>query len=104
VRDAFEAGRLVGGHHFTPPEEAIDRISRDFFGTIESFGREDCAFYLGVGVDMYSRGCELQLTRLFRTQEQAHDAAIAIGRPVWFVGEWRANQCGTMTVIEGATG
>lgn len=105
----FSAGFMIlldialAAHHFTPPEEAVDRISRDFFGTIESFGRPDCAFFLGVGVDMDAPGCQLQPTRLFRTQEQARDAAIAIGRTVWFVGEWHANQCGTMTVIEGAT-
>jgi len=93
----------LAAHHFTDPQDAIDRISRDFFGTMESFGRRDCAFFLGVGVDLDSQGCELQLTPLFRTQAQAHDAAIAIGRTVWFVGEWHANQCGTMTVIDGAT-
>lgn len=93
----------LAAHHFTDPDQAIDRITSDFFGTIQSFGRADCAFYLGVGVDLDAKGCELQLTPLFRTQQQAHDAAVAIGRTVWFVGEWHANQCGTMNVIDGAT-
>jgi hypothetical protein len=119
VRGLLEGTKILGGifsagfmslldialaaHQFTDPQDAINRISRDFFGTIESFGRPDCAFFLGVGVGMDSQGCELQLTSLFRTQQQAHDAAVAIGRTTWFVGQWHANQCGTMTVIDGAT-
>ncbi len=90
-------------HHFTPPEEVINGITQQFFGTIENLGRDDCAFYLGGAVDLDVAGCQLQLTRLFRTQEQAHDAAVGLGRTLWFVAEWHANQCGSMTLIDGVT-
>lgn len=90
-------------HHFTPPEKVIDGITQQFFGTIEALGRQDCAFFIGGAVDLEVTGCQLQLTPLFRTQEQAHNAAVAFGRTLFFVGEWHANQCGSMTLVEGAT-
>lgn len=93
----------LAAHHFTPPEEVIYGITQQFFGTIENLGRDDCAFYLGGAVDLNVAGCQLQLTRLFRTQEQAHDAAVGLGRTLWFVAEWHANQCGSMTLIDGTT-
>ena len=93
----------LAAHHFTPPERVIDGITQQFFGTIESFGRDDCAFFIGGGVDLDTAGCQLQLTPLFRTQQQAHDSAVAFGRALFFVGEWHANQCGLMTLIEGTT-
>jgi hypothetical protein len=90
-------------HHFTPPEQVIDGMTREFFNTIESLGRDDCAFYIGGGVDFDQAGCQLLLTPLFRAQDQAHDAAVALGRPLWFVGEWHANQCGSLNVVDGST-
>src|SRR5262249_10150916 len=90
-------------HHFTPPEEVINGITQQFFNTIEGLGRADCTFFIGGAIDPAQAGCQLKLTPLFRTQSQAHDAAIALGRSVFFVGEWHANQCGTMKVVEGTT-
>jgi hypothetical protein len=93
----------LAAHHFTPPEEVIDGITEKFFGTIEALGHEDCNFFIGGAVDLEAAGCQLKLTPLFRTPEQAHDAAVSFGRPVFFVGEWHANQCGRMKLIEGTT-
>jgi len=76
--------------------EVIDGLSQDFFGTIEALGRQDCDFFLGGAVDFDAKGCQLQLTPLFRTQSDARDAAVALGRPTFFVSQWRANQCGAM--------
>jgi hypothetical protein len=89
-------------HHITPVTDAVDGITRNF-NLIESYGRDDCEFYQGGAVDLDAQGCELQLATLFRTQEQVHDAAVAFCRNIWFVGAWHANQCGNMTVIDGAT-
>jgi hypothetical protein len=106
---AFASGIMVlldvalSAHHFTPPEEAIDRISRDMMSSLQSLGRADCEFYVGGGVDFDAVGCELQLTRLFRTRDQARSAAVGIGRGIWFVGYWAANQCGTLELVEGST-
>jgi hypothetical protein len=93
----------LAAHHYTPPEQVIDGLNRDFFKVIEALGREDCAFFVGGGIDFSQRGAQLQLTPLYRTQELAHAAATGLGRALWFVGEWHANQCGTMTIVEGAT-
>jgi hypothetical protein len=90
-------------HHFTPPEEVINGITQQFFNTIEGLGRADCTFFIGGAIDLAQAGCQVKLTPLFRTQSQAHDAAVALGRSVFFVGEWHANQCGTMKVVEGTT-
>jgi hypothetical protein len=90
-------------HTEVPPEQAVDHLSRNFTATIQSMGRENCAFFIGAGVDLESEGCQLQLSRVFRTQEQAHQAAVDMGRPVFFVGEWQANQCGTLVVVDGTT-
>ena len=93
----------LAAHHFTPASEVIDGLSQDFFGTIEALGRQDCDFFLGGAVDFDAKGCQLQLTPLFRTQSDARDAAVALGRPTFFVSQWRANQCGAMTVVDGTT-
>lgn len=93
----------LAAHHFTPAEQVIDGLTRDFFGTIQALGRENCDFFLGGAVDLDATGCQLQLTPLFRIQGDARDAALALGRPTFFVAQWRANQCGSMTIIEGTT-
>lgn len=119
VMEAYRAGRLLlagaafasgvmllldialSAHQFTPPEDAIDRISRDMMGNLQSLGRANCEFYVGGGVDFAAADCELQLSRLFRTQDQAKSAALSIGRNIWFVGYWAANQCGYLTLLDG---
>lgn len=93
----------LAAHHYTPPEQVIDGLNMEFFKVIETMGREDCAFFIGGGVDFDAPGAQLALTPLYRTREQARAAAVGMGRPKWFVGEWHANQCGTMTVVEGTT-
>ncbi len=90
-------------HHYTPPEQVIEGLNMEFFKVIETMGRQDCAFFLGGGVDLDAPGAQLALTPLYRTSEQARAAAVGLGRAQWFVGEWHANQCGTMTVVEGTT-
>lgn len=106
---AFSAGVMIlldialSAHHFTPPEEVIDRISNDMMSSLQSLGRDDCEFYVGGGVDFEAVGCELKLTRLFRTRDQARSAAGDLRRNIWFVGYWTANQCSTLDLVEGTT-
>jgi hypothetical protein len=56
--------------------------------------------FIGGGVDLQAIGCELQMTPIFRSQEDAASAAEALGRSEWLVVAWRTNQSGGMHVVE----
>jgi hypothetical protein len=90
-------------HTEVPPEQAIDFLAQNFTATIQDMGRENCAFFIGAGIDLEREGCQLQMSPVFRTQDQARQAAVDMGRPVFFVGEWQANQCGNLVIVDGTT-
>jgi hypothetical protein len=87
--------------HFDDPEQALEhfagRLQRLLAGMEITSSME---LFLGAAVDLDVRGCELQVTRVFRDMQSAADAAEAIGRTgPRFVVSWRTDQSGGATVV-----
>jgi hypothetical protein len=55
--------------------------------------------FIGAGIDTAKQGCELEMTRIFRNQQDAKTAAMRLDRPHWLVASWRSDQSGGATVV-----
>jgi hypothetical protein len=58
--------------------------------------------FVGAGIDTTQKGCELKMTPVFRGQEDAQAAAVALRRSNWIVAAWRTDQSGGGTVVASA--
>lgn len=56
--------------------------------------------FFGGGVDLSATSCELQVTPIFRRQEDATSAARSLGRDRWLVVGWRSDQCNGIRTID----
>jgi hypothetical protein len=84
------------------PEEVLPSLGQKFVDTLNSMEIDSGELFIGVGVDEQSSGCELQFSRLFKTIDQARQAADAMGRPHRVVARWQLNASGNFEIVEAS--
>lgn len=91
------------GEVWTTPVEktALPAFGQRVASVLSSRGIFSCAIYMGAAADPSARGKELCVTALFRTKQQASDAAKQKGRREWAVMEWRTDQSGGFSIVDG---
>jgi hypothetical protein len=78
-----------------PPNQTISEGANTIQGQLQQMGfSEAMVLFVGGGIDLSARGCEMKLTSVFRNQVDAETAARAIGREHWLVASWRTDQSG----------
>jgi hypothetical protein len=85
---------------FVDPEQFLRDQAPNLLNFLGYHGVHNAAVYMGGGIDHSARDCELQVTHLFPTQQQARDAVVRIGRQRWLIYEWRADQSGGLTIVD----
>ena len=91
----------VGIPPFTPtPEEMFPSLTQKFTETLNSMGIDSGELFIGMGIDMEVANCEVYLTRIFKTADQARQAVAAMGRPNTAIAHWQLNACGNLDIIE----
>jgi hypothetical protein len=92
----------VGGTvHFHDPDEAVTGPANKLADVLADMGITDSmALFLGGGVDLNEKACELKLTPVFRTLDSARSAAHALGRPQFVVASWRTDASGSVTLAD----
>jgi hypothetical protein len=88
------------GHHFESPQQVLTDGAEQLIERMGEMGRGPSEFFVGAAQDTASEDCQLAISRLYRTVEQARDAVDAMGRNEWVVAKWRTDQCGGLTIID----
>jgi hypothetical protein len=82
------------------PAEALSEAAAKLQEQLTATGfTEPMTLFIGGGVDTNATGCELQLTPIFRDQENATSSVSALGRSQWLVVSWQTNQSGGATIV-----
>jgi hypothetical protein len=82
------------------PEELLPTLGARFVATLGAMGIADGDLFIAVGVDMETAGCEFRFSPLFKSLDQARQAADAMGRPHRVIARWRLNASGSFELIE----
>lgn len=113
--DCYEglAGGIAGGVLFVinlsialetftdDPETRLSEAASALQAQIQKMGFDGSVeLFIGSGLDKSVEGCELKLTSVFRTQDDATTAAKALGRPHWLVASWRTDQSGGAKIAD----
>jgi hypothetical protein len=86
---------------FTPrPDELFPSLTQKFTETLNSMGIDSGELFIGMGIDMSVTDCEVQLTRIFKTADQARQAVAAMARPNSAIAHWQLNASGNLDIIE----
>jgi hypothetical protein len=82
------------------PETALQQQATALQQLLQRLGiQNSLELFIGAGVALENRGCELLLTPVFRFQDAATNAAQALGRSQWFVMSWRTDQSAGATIV-----
>jgi hypothetical protein len=84
------------------PEEVLPGLGEQFVSLLSDLGVGSMEIYCSVGVDNSVQGCQIKLSSLFRSLDQARDAAVAMARPQWLIARWRTDQSGSLTIVESS--
>lgn len=87
-------------HNTLPPEQVLPTLGQPTIDRAAALGLDNVELFCGVGIDPLAEGCEFMLTPLFKSFDQARDAAGAMGRET-IVVSWRTDQSGSFTVRKG---
>ena len=82
--------------HFDDPNEALRVRASELQGILT----DSMELFLGGGVDFEAKACELKLTPVFRSLDDARRAAQEIGRREQLVVSWRTDQSGGVKVVD----
>jgi hypothetical protein len=88
------------GHDFESPQQVLSQGGDLLMERAGEMGRGPADFYVGAGQDLDAADCQLAITRLFRTIDQARAAVCATGRAQWVIGHWRTDRCGGLEIVE----
>jgi hypothetical protein len=86
--------------HTLPPEDVLPGLGQPMVDALVAIGIDSMELFCGAGLDPTAADCEIQLSRLFVTSEQARDAAIAMNRFQWVVVSWRTDQSNSFRVVD----
>ena len=86
--------------HTLPPEDVLPGLGQPMVDALAGIGVDSMELFCGAGLDPTATDCEIRLSRLFTTLEQARSAAIAMNRFQWVVVSWRTDQSGSFRVAD----
>jgi len=84
------------------PEQVLPNLVQPLIDSLAAFGVGSLELFCGAGSDPSQHDCEIRLTPLFKSLEQAKDAVIAMGRPEWVVVSWRTDASGSFRIVEAS--
>jgi hypothetical protein len=91
----------IGIPDFTPtPDEIMPSLAEKFTETLNRMGIDSGEVFIGMDIDMGVTGCEVEFSNLFKTAEQARQAAAAMGRPNTAIAHWRLDASGNLEILE----
>jgi hypothetical protein len=79
---------------------AFPRLALSVRNQLEALGINSGSMFFGTGIDENEVGCELLMTPIFKSLDQARDATIALGRTQWLIAEWAADNVSSFNVVE----
>jgi hypothetical protein len=86
----------------TAPEDVLPALGQKFVENLNAMGIDSGDLFVAVGVDMQVTGCELKFSPLFKTIDQARNAADAMGRPHHVIAHWQLNASGSFEIVEAS--
>jgi hypothetical protein len=86
--------------HTLPPEDVLPGLAQPLLDSITSFGVDSMEFFCGAGLDPTAKDCEIMVSPLFVSVDQAREAAISMNRYQWVVVRWRTDQSNSFRVVE----
>jgi hypothetical protein len=87
-------------HRAQDPEQVLPGVGESFSNALSAMGLGSMELFAGAGVDPLASECEIKLTSIFKSQDQARAATIALGRQPWIVARWRTDQSNSFTVVD----
>jgi len=86
--------------HTLPPEEVLPSLGQPAVDVLASYGLESMELFCGAGLDATAADCEILLSPLFTSLEQARQAAITMTRFQWVVASWRTDQSNSFEIVD----
>ncbi len=89
--------------YYTPPEKVLPEYVQPLVNELSLNGIDSMELFIGAGLDFNVEDCELCLTPLFKSLEQAREAAIAMNRHQWLVARWRTDMSNSFMMVDEGT-
>ena len=86
--------------HTLPPEEILPGLGQPVIDALASYGLDSMEIFCGAALDATAADCEIRLSPLFPSLDQAREAAIALNRPQWVVASWRTDQSNSFRIAD----
>ena len=85
-----------------PPEEVLPQLGQSLVDALSAYGVDSLELFCGAGLDPSNVDCEIMMSPMFVSFDQARQAALAMGRPEWAVASWRTDQSRSFRIVEAS--
>lgn len=88
--------------HMLPPEQVLPNLGQPIVETLSAYGVESLELFCAAGLDVTSHDCEILLSPMYKSLEQARRAAMAMGRDQWVVASWRTDASNSFRITQSS--
>jgi hypothetical protein len=85
--------------HTQDPELILPSLGQPMVDALASYGLGSMELFCGAGLDGREADCEICISPLFASFDQARGAAEAMNRSEWLVVSWRTDQTNSFEVV-----
>ncbi len=86
--------------HTLPPEQVLPNLGQPMVDALTAYGLESLEWFCGAGLDATAADCEIRLSPLFTSSDEARQAAVAMNRSQWLVASWRTDQSNSFAIVD----
>ena len=88
--------------HTLPPEQVLPNLGQPIADLLSSLGVGSLELYCAAGLDATSDDCEFIVSPMYKSLEQARNAAKVMNRRSWVIASWRTDMCGSFQIVESS--
>jgi hypothetical protein len=88
--------------HAQPPEQVLPNLGQTLVDTLSLYGLDSIELFSAAGLDPTSSACEIAVSPMFKSLDEARQAAAAMGRKDWVIVSWRTDACSSFRVVESS--
>lgn len=89
-------------HRAEDPAQVLPPLGDKLMETLGAFGLSSWELFVGAGIDPIADGCEIRVTPLFKSADQAREAVMAMGRTPWIVASWRTDMSNSFKIVDSS--
>jgi len=85
-----------------PAEQVLPNLGQPIADALSAYGVGSLELFCATGLDATNKDCEILLSPMYKSLDEARQAATQMGRNQWTIASWRTDACSSFRIVESS--